>query len=163
MIELLVAVTIGGLIVLAGVPAMTNLLRRSRVETVTRQVLSDVREARSRAITTGWEFRVVGYHATTGGNWSNQYRLLGRRSSAFAWPDDDDAPFSSSNQYAGPWVDVSTQQAGVRLEPSATSFTLTFGPRGAPTSTTGFAPLVVANDDVSRSLTVSTGGAVSVQ
>jgi prepilin-type N-terminal cleavage/methylation domain-containing protein len=162
MIEVLVAVTIGGLIVLAGVPAMTNLVQRSRLDTATRELLSDVREARSRAITTGWEFSVIGFHATTGGSWRNQYRLIGRRSGAVAWPDTDDAPFSSATQFAGAWVDLTSRHSGVSLQPSATSFTLTFGPRGTPTSTSGFAPLVVANDNATRSLTVSTSGAVRI-
>jgi Tfp pilus assembly protein FimT len=164
MIEVMVAVTLIGLITLAAVPAMTNIVKRNKLDTVTRQILGDVREARSRAITAGWEYRVQGWHATTGGTRKNQYRTFGRKTAATSWPATECAPFSSSTQYASTWTDVSAQKSGVSMVPSTgTSFTLAFGPRGTATDTTGFAPLTFTNSTGSKTITVSPTGMLKVQ
>lgn len=56
LVELLVAVAIFGILAAAGLPHIDN--RRQDVETITKQVVGDMRWARTRAITSGVHFAV---------------------------------------------------------------------------------------------------------
>ena len=60
-IELLVAIALGAIVITIAVPGFTETVRRTRHGSAVRRVVSDLREARSEAIATGWEYRVVGY------------------------------------------------------------------------------------------------------
>lgn len=163
--EALAVLAIGAVIVIAAVPSMFNAIKRSRLETAARTVASDVREARARSISSGWEYRVIGFHATTGGTRANQYRLLGRRSSATAWPANEAAVTSTSTQYAGAWVNIGLLFPRISLQPPAASFTLTFDSRGTSSdAATTFNPLTVAGySGAQRTVTVSTVGSVRIQ
>lgn len=161
--ELLVALTIGGLVVAISLPAFMATLRRSRLNAAVRQVTSDLREARSQAITTGWEYRVVGFD---GGSMTrrNQYRSLGRSSTAGAWPDIDATPSRSDTQFAGTWTDIGVQFPGVALESEDEGFDVTFDARGAaPAAEDEFNPLTVSSVAGETTLTISVSGAIRIE
>jgi Tfp pilus assembly protein FimT len=167
--ELLVVVVLATIMAAVSLPAMSNILRQSRRDAATREFVGDLREARTQATMSGWEYAVVGFAATANGTRKNQYRMIGRRTNTQAWPADNQAPFRSANQYAGVWVDVPAMQPGIRLVPSAVDgssrFALAFNSRGAAAAGSGsFDPfLVVTTDGVSREIRISAIGGISVQ
>jgi prepilin-type N-terminal cleavage/methylation domain-containing protein len=166
--ELIVVVAVAGMILMLALPGFASVLRRSRLNGAVRTLVNDVREARAEATTSGWEYRIVGYGdaASTG---PNRYRMLGRRSTAVLWPDEDDEPFTSDTQFAGPWVDIGYLYNGIRLEPQNggvnPEFTLTFDPRGAAVMTnSAFDPFLVANEHGETvSFRVSVAGGITTQ
>lgn len=162
-LELLVTLALVGLLLLIAVPAFSNILRRSRLDGAARQIVSDVRDARSQAIATGWDYRVVGFRFTSGNARRNQYRVVGRRSSAIAWPADTSPKFQSATQLAREWVDVATLYPGVRLVSPAGRFEVTFDSRGTA-ETSEFNPLLARHPGLQqKSITVSVVGSVRVQ
>jgi len=136
------------LIVLLGIaiPAFYSMLQRSQLDAAVRQVTSDVREARSRATLGGWQFRLIGFEKDSGSPFKNQYRLVGRSSTAVAWPGDTVATFTSGTQMAGDWIDVNRLYPGVTLDTSdATNrFYVSFNSQGGAFETNSF-PLEVAH------------------
>jgi prepilin-type N-terminal cleavage/methylation domain-containing protein len=168
MIEVSVATAIGLLIVMVAIPAFNTTLERSRVESATRRVVSTVREARTRAVSTGWEYRVIGFGNASSSAARNQFRWMGRNSSATAWPDDNVAPFTGATQVAGPWIDVVSEYGGVDLDPSGSvasdRFEIAFDSRGAVSASSGnFAPFRVLNDDHAKGFRISAVGSVSLE
>ncbi len=167
--ELMIVVVLATITVAVALPAMANILRQSRRDAATRQLVADLREARVRATMSGWEYAVVGFAAGADGGRENQYRLVGRRTNTVAWPDDDAGPFRSATQFADRWVDVPAMQPGIRLVPSDADtdsrFALAFNSRGAAAAgSESFGPfLVITSDGVSRSIRVSSIGGISVQ
>ncbi len=161
-VELLCALTILAMLALIGFPTFVQTIERSRHGSAVRHALSDFREARSQAISTGWQFRVVGFD-TNGGSLSNRYRVFGRSSTSVSWPLDNAAPFQSSTALATPWVEVAEKYYGIGLDASSTRFELTFDSRGAAVAT-GFSPLrVFGADGIETNFTVSPGGKVKIQ
>jgi prepilin-type N-terminal cleavage/methylation domain-containing protein len=160
--ELLVALTIGGFILALALPAFMTTVRRSRLAAAARQVATDLREARSQAITSGWEYRLVGYDATSSTR-RNQYRCLGRSSAAGAWPDIDSAPFRSTTQYASAWTDIGSAFPGVGLQSADAGFEVTFDARGAaPAADDDFNPLTVSGTIGSATVTVAMSGSIRI-
>ena len=159
-LEFLVALAIGAMVIVVGVPTLSEVVRRSRHGSAVRKVLSDVRDARARAIATGWEYRVVGYDSDELGTRRNQYRTLARRSSAVAWPDEEVAPFLSNTQMASRWVDVAASYTGISLDTTGPRFEVTFDSRGtAPGAAADFNPLrVKGSGGLEASLTISVVG-----
>jgi type IV fimbrial biogenesis protein FimT len=164
-IEALFVIALGTLIMALAVPSFVEILAKSRHGSAVRRLVTDVREARSQAITTGWEYRVIGYDAGASSSRHNQYRVLARRSTAVDWPDEDVEPFASETQIAGRWVDLASDYPGVGVDASATRFEVTFDSRGtAPDAEDAFNPLrLVADDGLSSSLTVSVVGGIRVE
>jgi prepilin-type N-terminal cleavage/methylation domain-containing protein len=163
--ELMVAVALGAILAAMAAPGFVEMVRRGRQFSAVRRVVSDLRDARSRAISTGWEYRVVGYDADTTGDRPNQYRVLARRSTAVAWPGEEDAPFQSDTQLAARWVDVAAEYPGVRFDSEDTRFELTFDSRGtAADASDDFNPLrVIGHDGLESSLTVSVVGGIRAE
>lgn len=164
--ELVVALAIGALILLAAVPAFSNMVAKSRVNAAARELIGDLREARGQAIATGWECKVFGFGAPSTNGRRNQYRMLARKTSAVAWPSDTAAPFRSSTQWAEPWVSVTTNNPGVSLDPGGLSaqdrFEVTFTSRGtATTSTNAFNPFRLLGKKDAINLTLSPVGGIS--
>ncbi len=164
-LEVLVAMAVGSVVIMIAVPALNEVVRRARHGAAVRRVLDDVREARSRAIRTGWEYRLVGYDSDETGARRNQYRILARQSTAVAWPGEEDAPFESSTQLALSWIDVASEYPGIDFDSTSARFQLTFDPRGtAPDASTSFNPLHVRGPDgLDVSLTVSVVGGARVE
>jgi prepilin-type N-terminal cleavage/methylation domain-containing protein len=167
-IEIIVAVAIGGLVVAIAIPSFTTVLEHSRLDAASRQLSSALWNAHSKAVATGWEYKLFGFGNASTDARRNQYRLLGRRSSATAWPGDTDAPFSSTTQSAGPWTDLSMLSRGIQLLPGGTGtnarFEIAFNSRGALSVNTGdFSPFRLQVKDSSRLIRVSVVGGVTVE
>lgn len=165
---MLVALAIAGLILLIAVPAFTTVLDRSRLDIVTRQMANELRTARSKAITTGWEYKVIGFGSASTNAMRNRYRLLGRRTSAVAWPLDTDGPFTSTTQFAGPWSALSIDASNLQLLPGGSGadarFEITFNALGGINASTGdFAPFQVRVKNDVASIRVSVVGGVTTQ
>lgn len=165
--EMMIVVTLGALLLLIGTAGMSTALTNARHDGAVRQVISDVRDARSRAITTGWEIRLVGFGAGATGDRANQYRVLGRQSSAVAWPSATGASFESATQLAGDWTDIGSTWPGVDLAATTVdqSFQVTFDSRGAaPSAAVEFNPVALVNQHGdTKSLTVTTIGAIRLE
>jgi prepilin-type N-terminal cleavage/methylation domain-containing protein len=167
-IELLVVILLGGLLVLAGVPAFMNYLRAARFNGAVNQVVSDAQQARYRAVSTGWQFRLIGFNSGAAHARRNQYRLIARRTTAAGWPSETAAPFESSTQSAGPWVDVNDLYPGATLNPTVMAgdgkFFVSFDARGARFGVQDFDPLVIGGETgTTRSVDVSAVGSLSIQ
>lgn len=168
MIETLVALAIGGLILLVAVPALTTVVDRSRLDIATRQLANDLRTAQSRAITTGWEYKLVGFGSASSSAMRNRYRLLGRRTTTVAWPLDTDSPFTSTTQMAGSWNDLSLINSDLQIVPGGTGadarYEISFNALGGVNVATGdFAPFQLRVKNDLASIRVSAAGGVTTQ
>jgi len=132
LVELVIAMMVCVILLAVAIPAFQTLLQRSQLDAAVRQVMSDVREAQSRATLTGWQYRLIGYDNDSGSPYKNQYRVVGRSSSAVAWPIETVATFTSATQMAGNWVNASTMFPDVKLDTSdgTTRFWLSYDSRG---------------------------------
>lgn len=157
-IELMLAMCIVLTLVSITVPSISALMRNYRRDAATQQIVGDVRKARSQAILTGWQYRVVGYNNGASSAFKNQYRLLGRRSTAVSWPSTTAASFSSSTQFAEDWVNLPALYPGIRLNPSdaTADFYVTFDARGVRTELDSFGPLVVSTGTTASTTTTKT-------
>jgi len=161
---MMVALALGGLVMLVAVPGLWGILQRSRLDAAVRHMVADLHDARSQAITTGWEYRIVGFDSGSSLN-ANQYRLLARNSSSASWPADDAAPMLSSTQYAGSWVRIDSMYPGVNLDYTSPRFELTFDSRGtAAGAAANFNPLrLIGHDGDEARVQVSVVGGITVQ
>jgi Tfp pilus assembly protein FimT len=164
----MVALAIGGLLVLVAVPAFLSMIKVSRLHAAARQTVGDLREARAQAIATGWECKVVGFGATSADPNRNRYRVIARQTSAIAWPSDTSPVFKSSTQRVEPWMDMSSAFPGVQLDPGGTSsndrFEIVFDSRGSATpSPNDFNPFRVVGNGKPAVITVSAPGGILLQ
>ncbi len=150
-------------------PSFLTLMNRSQVDAATRHILSDVRRARSLAITTGWEYKVLGFNSDAPSGFANQYRFLARRPGG-PWPADTAAPSQNATQIAGQWVNLNNEYPGARINPGDTagtaSFWVAFNARGVRIELDpSFNPMVVTDDGgaVTNLLNVSLPGIVTIQ
>lgn len=67
LVEHVVVVGIVIVMMAVGLPYFSSMIRGSRLDGAARQLVSDVREARSRATLTGWQYRIFGFSAGGGG------------------------------------------------------------------------------------------------
>lgn len=134
-VEVLVVVAVMAGIVLISAPPLIEGLRNSRLRAATRQVLDDVRLARSSAVATGWQHRVVG----TG----DRYRTMAREDPSTPWPALSTAPIVGASLTVSEWVDVEHDFPGVTINPGdGSTFELVFGATGVPvTKSLNFTPL----------------------
>ncbi len=174
LIEILVVVAIFAIIAAVGLPALANALQRARSKGVADVLRMAMRDARSRAIGTGWQFRVFGSNDASGTT-PNQFRIEGRRSTALAWPASGvPGPLSSDTISADPWVVLAKEYPGVHLnagdagscpDPLGTapnSFCITYTPQGLMT-TSYQGPGGSLQVSGGRSVTATLAGAVRVQ
>lgn len=162
--ELAITLAVVGLLALIAIPSFTSMVRRSRVSGASRQIISDIREARSRSLGSGWEYKLFGFAATSTDTRKNQYRVLGRSNSGVSWPSDTSAVISTSTQRAGAWMNINTGFPGVRLVSPTARFEVAFDSRGSAPGSASFNPLVVNNQwGTTSSITVTTTGGVRVQ
>jgi prepilin-type N-terminal cleavage/methylation domain-containing protein len=160
-VEFMVALVIVALLAAIAVPGFSAVLQRSRLDAATRQIVSDFRESRSRAISTGWEYRVVGWDADDSGSSANRYRVFARRPPA-AWPADDVAPFENGTQLAGQWVNIASRFPGVEMHADSSRFFVTIDSRGRASGTSFNSLELVGHDGVTNSVTVSAVGSVRI-
>ncbi|HEX9898110.1 MAG TPA: type II secretion system protein [Candidatus Methylomirabilis sp.] len=132
LVELVIAMMVCVILLAVAIPAFQTMLQRSQLDAAVRQVMSDVREAQSRATLTSWQYRLIGFDIDSGDTHKNQYRVIGRSSSAVAWPIETVATFSSATQMAGNWVDVNRMFSDVKLDTAdaTTRFWVSYDSRG---------------------------------
>jgi len=133
LVELVIAMMVCVILLAVAIPAFQTMLQRSQLDAAVRQVMSDVREAQSRATLTSWQYRLIGFENDSGSPYKNQYRVIGRSSSAVGWPVETVATFSSATQMAGNWINVNTMFPDVKLDTSdaTTRFWVSYDSRGA--------------------------------
>jgi Tfp pilus assembly protein FimT len=169
LIELVVVVGILIVMTMVGLPFFTAMMRNSRLDAGTRQIAQDIREARSKATQTGWEYKIVGFNAGGSSTYKNQYRLVGRKTGV-AWPADTGPDLQTSTQMAGPWINFNRDYPGVSLIPasSSASFYVSFKSNGATFENSGFGLFpnglnVVLQGGGSRQVMVTSIGSVRIQ
>ena len=169
LVELVVVVGILIVLTAIGLPFFTTMMQNSRLDAGTRQIAQDIREARSKATQTGWDYKIVGFNAGGSSTYKNQYRLLGRKTGV-AWPADTGPNLQTSTQLAGPWINFSRDYPGVSLIPasSSASFYVSFNSKGAAFENSGFGLPpnglnVVLQGGGSRQVTVTSIGGVRIQ
>jgi prepilin-type N-terminal cleavage/methylation domain-containing protein len=133
LVEIVIAIMVIVVLLAIAIPAFYTMLQRSQLDAAVRQFISDAREAQSKASLTGWQYRLIGFDKDSTNAFKNQYRLVGRSSSAVAWPADTSPNFTSATQMAAQWVNVGTVYPGVTLDTSdATNrFYVSFNAQGA--------------------------------
>jgi Tfp pilus assembly protein FimT len=164
-VELTAALTIVAALAMAAVPPLYEIVRNSRLKAAARHLAGELRQARSRAVGTGWEYRIVGYGAPAGNEHRNRYRVLARSQSAIPWPDETAAASASATQIVGEWVAIGELFPGVSInEDDGDGFALTFDSRGVPIERSlNFDPLEVSNaTGAEKFLTVSAVGNVAI-
>ena len=117
-IELVTAVTVAAIAIGAAVPIIMTSVHNARFDAAVQQIVGDMRLARSKAVSTGWQYRIAGRDRRDGAN-PSQYRIEGRRTAAIAWPLETDPAGQSADQFVGPWVQVAAIYTGIQLDNSA--------------------------------------------
>jgi type II secretory pathway pseudopilin PulG len=165
LVEILVAIMVLTFLLALAIPAFYSMLRRSQLDAAARQLVSDLREAQSKATLTGWQYRLVGFDINNTGTFKNQYRLVGRSSSAVAWPADTSPTFTSATQMANPWINVNTVYPGVRLDTSDATdrFFVSFDARGAAFEINSFPLQVLHESGAKQCVGVTTAGNIRTQ
>ncbi len=167
LVEALIAMVMVAILGGLSIPGFTGFIQRSRLDGATRQIVSDVREARAKATMTGWQYRIYGFNANASSSYKNQYRLQGRSSGTVAWPADATGPFQSATQMATMWINVSTLYPGVRINPQdgTLHFWVAFNAQGQAFDVDdSFDPLVVTHQNgETRSLSVTFVGGIRIQ
>jgi len=164
-LELLVAMLVVIVLALVTAPPLVEVVRNSRLTGAARQIAVDVRQARSQAVGTGWQYRLIGFSAGASDSRRNHYRVMSRTSAAVAWPSISVAPSVGSTLVVGDWVDVGALFHGIEINPDDSGqFALTFGTRGNPTEVSlNFSPLRITGEVGRKSVRVSTLGSVRVE
>lgn len=165
MVEMLAAMALVAALALASAPPLVEIVRNSRLKAAARHIAGDLQQARSRAVGTGWEYRVVGFGAAASNEHRNEYRVMARSAPSVVWVDETSGPLESSTQIVGEWVGIDDLFPGVRINDSdGDGFALTFDSRGIPVEKSlNFDPLQVSNSTGSEKfLTISSVGNVAV-
>lgn len=173
-IELVAAVALTAIAVGAAVPIMMTSVENARLKAAVQQIAGDMRLARSKAVTTGWEYRIRGRDRRGGAN-ANRYRIEGRRPTASAWPAEADPAGQTADWYVGPWVQIGLIYPGIQLDNSATGtdppLYAGFDPSGklcTPLTQcyNGVSPLIITKDSPGQTRQISVApatGAVRIQ
>jgi prepilin-type N-terminal cleavage/methylation domain-containing protein len=163
--ELALALALVGIVLAVTLPAFMEVLDRTRLDGAIRQMVSDLQEARSEAVATGWEYRVVGYRNISTNDRANQYRVIARRTAGVSWPADTAGVLENDTQMAGAWVDVPAFHSGITISASQDRFEVTFDSRGTSSdAATEFNPLeLVGKNGASKSVSVSVVGGITSQ
>lgn len=169
LVELVVVVGILIVMTYAGLPFFSAMMQGSRLDAAARQIAGDVREARSKATQTGWQYQIVGYNVGGSSTYKNQYRLVGKTPAETIWPapDTQPGPFQSATKMAGPWINFNQLYPGVSLNQSNSnpSFYVSFNSQGVAFEwNSSFAPLNIVHDSgPSRQVSVTSAGSVKIQ
>jgi Tfp pilus assembly protein FimT len=164
LVELVVVVGILIVLTAIGLPFFSAMMQNSRLDAATRQIADDIREARSKATQSGWDYKIVGFNAGGSSTYKNQYRLLGRKTGV-AWPADTGPNLQTSTQMAGPWINFNQLYQNVSLNPSVSteSFYVSFNSRGAVFESMSFPLTITLQSGGSRQVTVTSIGGVRTQ
>ena len=150
-IELLVAIGVLGIFMTLAVVSQSQLLPNYRLSSATRQVVTDVRLLRAKAISQNDRFRMI-FAAGEGA-----YRAERRNPSTGAW--EPYALYRSGAATAGGNQPVS-MPSGVTI---ASAIELTFHPRGTIDVTVGASPILLsAPGPRTRSVSVNVAGMITI-
>lgn len=116
-IELLVVMVLVAILVGSGLPVLMTSVESARFNAAVRQVAGDVRLARSKAVTTRWEYRIRGRDRRGGAN-ANRYRVEGRRTPAIAWPAEAATLQQTADLFVGRWISLTATYPGIQLDNS---------------------------------------------
>ena len=162
-IEMVGAVALTVILVGAGLPVMMTSVESARFSAAVRQVVGDMRLARSKAVTTRWEYRIRGRDRRGGAN-ANRYRVEGRRTPAIAWPAEADTPQQTADQFVGAWINLAASYPGIQLDNSGTGSNPPFyagfdssGKMCMPLTQCfdGVSPLVITKDSTGQTRQIS--------
>jgi hypothetical protein len=168
------AVALAVILLGAGLPIMMSSVESARFSAAVRQVVGDMRLARSKAVTTRWEYRIRGRDRRGGPN-ANRYRVEGRRTPAITWPAEADTPQQTADLFVGAWINLGASYPGIQLDNSGTGsnppFYAGFDPSGKicmPLTQCfdGVSPLIITKDSTgqTRQISIALGtGHVRVQ
>ncbi len=149
-IELLVTMILAAVLIGAAAPVLMTGVESARFNAAAGQVVGDMRLARSKAVSTGWQYRIRGRDQSSPSNPKNRYRIEGRRNSMIAWPSETDPPQQTADEYVGRWIEIAANYPGIWINNSSGSpkFFAGFDPSGrlcTPLSqcANGFSPLTI--------------------
>ena len=181
LIEVLLVVAILAIIAGFGLPNLIGALQRSRARGAADMITTSMRDARARAIATGWIFRVIGFNDSSGTS-PNRFRIEGKINAATLWPSSPWAttkPFQTSTQTGDRVISLPVEYPGMRLNVGdgggaaqcgvASSFCIEYTSQGtlnAATSyqgATGSLQVMDVGGNVARRVTATLAGAVRVQ
>lgn len=163
--ELVVVVSVLFVLTAIGLPFFSTMMQNSRLDAATRQLAGDVRNARSLATQTGWQYQIVGFNVGGGATYKNQYRMLGCSSSGVGWPANTGPILQSATQMAGPWINFNQLYPGVSLNSSvsAQSFYVSFNSQGVAFQSLNFPVTITLQSGGSHQVGVTSVGGVTIQ
>ncbi len=166
--ELLVVVAMLAVLAFISFPLIGNVLAQSRARGGTDAIMGAIRDARGRAVASGWQYRVIGF--TTGGTVPNSFRIEGRDPAAPSWPSATTVPPASpANQYVQRWTSLPAEFGGAQLAVAlgGNQFIVTFDGRGSVPAAgcvdacqVGFPISVLAPGGTTKNLAVTLAGGV---
>ncbi len=172
LLELLVAIVIAGILVGLGIPSLLPLIRSSKIDGATRQVMYEIRAVQNLAVTRGGDF---GFHwggdPTPTGRLNSEYRIETDPTGACGWPAPADTAATNPNVIRD-WFDLSGEYQGITIQSvqDASSTVIggvMFNSRGASVNTcvgVTFPLTITIVDDsgASRTIQVQRAGRVSI-
>lgn len=172
LLELLLVVALIAMLSLISIPLIGRVMGQYRSRGAAEAVVGALREAKARAVASGWQYRVVGYPGS--GTIPNSFRIEGMDpNSGGVWPPQVPAtrPTYAPNQYADRWVSLQQEYGGsqVAVSGGGTRFVMAFDGRGSlplngctpiTNCLDGFPISVVAPSGTARNIQVTTAGGV---
>jgi len=154
-------VSIVAMISLISIPLIGRVVGQYRSEGSADAVVGSIREARAKAVASGWQYRVIGY--TSGGTIPDAFRIEGRDPNVAVpqWP--AQVPSSTrtftADQYADRWTSLRTEYGGAQFAVTGggTRFLMTFDSRGTLPAT-GCIPITNCLEGFPISVVIPTGG-----
>ena len=168
LLELLVVVGLLAITSAISVPLITGALGRARANGAAEALVGAIRDARIRAISTGWQYRVVAYAPS--GAVPNAFRSEGiDAANGGVWPAAGTAsspPTYGSTQMAESYTSLASDfgAAQIQIPGGGASFTVTFDSRGqwAVACVPASCQAQVATPSGVTTLTVAQGGAIQM-
>lgn len=168
LLELLIVVALLALMGFISVPLVSGALSRARSNGAAEALTGAIRDARMRAVASGWQYRVMAYSPT--GAVPNAFRIEGMNpASGGIWRPAgtvSDPPFYGTNEMAEPYTSLSTDfgSAQIQIPGGGSTFTVTFDSRGqwAVACVPASCQAQVTTTGGATTLTVAQGGAIQV-
>ena len=174
LLELVVVVSIIAVLSMISIPLIARAMDQYRSRGAAEAIVGAVREAKARAVASGWQYRVIGY--TGAGAVQNAFRIEGMDpSGGGVWPAQVSATGTTfgSNQYAGRWTSLQREFGGSEIAVSGGGgrFVMTFDGRGILPATgcvpitaclDGFPITVIAPSRTPRNIQVTAAGGARI-
>ncbi len=166
LLEVLLVVAMLAVLAAISVPLVTRVLAQSKAQGGADAIAGAIRDARVRALKSGWQYRVIGYSA--GGTVPNSFRIEGRNPAASGWPAASDARVDLAASFAERWTSLSGEFGGTQVTTDAgTMFVVTFDSTGIVPSggcviacITGFPIGAIAPGGTTHNIQVNVAGTV---